>query len=194
MDRATRCVLRTARLKSRRSPNRRGVALRDFSPSTRSPVRAGVIFQRCLKPDRDTMRTSSSAEFDRLRRVPRSPGFPVADGTPILSADQRGGRGVARAEKGRAVLTQCADGIFARGGAAAFYLAHRRSARLAALLLSRNFDTCALRITASMKQCDYMPALINPHWPVPLGSKAQTRRVPRTWTEVAQRLMAHGNP
>jgi hypothetical protein len=37
-------------------------------------------------------------------------------------------------KKGRAVPTQCADRIFARGRAVAFYLAHRSSARLPAIL------------------------------------------------------------
>jgi hypothetical protein len=60
--------------------------------------------------------------------------------------------------------------------------------------LSGHFDVCALRIAPSMKQCDYMTSKINARWSVPLGSKARIRRVPQTWTEVAQRLVTHGNP
>lgn len=102
--------------------DRRGVAPRVFSPYGRG-ARVGAIFLACLKPgERWLIRASSSQRFQRLRRGARSAAFAIAHGAPNLSADQRGGRSTARAKKAGAVQTQCADWIFARGGAAAFIL------------------------------------------------------------------------
>ena len=117
-----RALSESRRLGAEHLSNRWGVAPAGISPYRRGPVRADVSFSRCPKSAQRLMRTSSSKRFRCRRRASRSPTYLVVHGTPNLPADQWSGRSVARAKKGRAVPTQCADWIFARGRAAAFIL------------------------------------------------------------------------
>ena len=120
MDRAMQGVLKIARLR-RSFVQPLGSTPAGISPHRRAPVRADATFTRCPKSDERLMRASSS-KTSRWRRASRSPTYLVVHGTQNFPAHQSDGHAVARAKKGRAGPTQCADGIFARGRATTFIL------------------------------------------------------------------------
>jgi hypothetical protein len=116
-----RAFSKSRRLGAEHLSNPWGLAPAGISPRRRAPVRADVSFQRCRKSAQRLMRTSSS-KTSRWRRASCSPTYLVVHGTQNFPAHQLDGRAVARANKGRAVPTQCADWIFARGRATTFIL------------------------------------------------------------------------